>query len=113
MPLLVSCTAASAESHGHDPPAACLAVGAACYGAVDDQPGRIAAIRQHALDDLLRRQLSGVGFLAHLRSWGYDEPEILPSSNRPICLTGADVGRYPGNPIPWQEELAQPKEDGW
>jgi hypothetical protein len=39
----------------------------------------------------------------HLR--GYDEPEILPSSSRQICLTGADVGQvasfirsWPGNP---------------
>jgi hypothetical protein len=24
---------------------------------------------------------------------GYDEPEILPSSTRPICLMGADVGQ--------------------
>jgi hypothetical protein len=23
---------------------------------------------------------------------GYDEPEILPSSTRPICLIGADAG---------------------
>src|SRR5262245_39625462 len=34
-----------------------------------------------------------VGFLSHLRSpEGYDEPEILPSSSRQICLTRADAG---------------------
>ena len=32
----------------------------------------------------------------HLRSLtGYDEPEILPSSTRPICLIGADAGQQP------------------
>jgi len=25
---------------------------------------------------------------------GYDEPEILPSSIRSICLIGADAGQY-------------------
>ena len=35
------------------------------------------------LDDLLGRQVAGLGFLSHLRSsWGYDEPEILRSSSR-------------------------------
>lgn len=82
----------------------------ACYGAVDDQPGRIAAIRQHALDDLLRRQPAGVGFRLIIAPRGFAEPEILPFSNSPICLTGGDVGCYAGNPIPWQEELAQPKK---
>ena len=34
------------------------------------------------------------GFLSHLRSLkGYDEPEILPSSTRRICLIGADAGQ--------------------
>ena len=34
------------------------------------------------------------GFLSHLRSFeGYDEPEILPSSTRPICPIGADAGQ--------------------
>jgi hypothetical protein len=33
------------------------------------------------------------GLLAHLRSLkGYDEPEVLPSSTRRICLIGADAG---------------------
>ena len=33
------------------------------------------------------------GFPSHLRSLkGYDEPEILPSSTRPICLMSADGG---------------------
>ena len=37
--------------------------------------------------------LNRPGFLSHLRSLkGYDEPEILPTSNCQICLTGADVG---------------------
>ena len=27
---------------------------------------------------------------------GYDDPEILPSSSRNICLTGADVGHFGG-----------------
>src|SRR6202023_2658197 len=43
--------------------------------------------------DLFRRFLHRPGFLSHLRSLkGYDEPEILPSSTRPICLIGADAG---------------------
>jgi len=34
------------------------------------------------------------GFLSHLRSFnGYDGPEILPFSTRPICLIGADAGQ--------------------
>src|SRR6202047_895216 len=51
---------------------------------------------RHAADvlhDLFRRFLHRPGFLSHLRSLkGYDEPEILPSSTRPICLMGAGVG---------------------
>src|ERR1700730_1436419 len=44
--------------------------------------------------DLFRRFLHRPGFLSHLRSLkGYDEPEILPSSTRPICLIGADAGQ--------------------
>src|SRR3981081_3779252 len=44
--------------------------------------------------DLCRRFLGRPGFLSHLRSLkGYDEPEIIPSSTRPICLMGADVGQ--------------------
>src|SRR5580700_5596571 len=44
--------------------------------------------------DLFRRFLHRPGFLSHLRSLkGYDEPEILPSSTRQICLMGADVGQ--------------------
>src|SRR5271167_4675113 len=27
--------------------------------------------------------------------WSYDEPEILPCSTRPICLTSADGGQPP------------------
>src|ERR1700724_2049511 len=46
------------------------------------------------LHDLFCRFLHRPGFLSHLRSLkGYDEPEILPSSTRPICLIGADAGR--------------------
>src|SRR5712671_6720159 len=44
--------------------------------------------------DLFRRFLHRPRFLSHLRSLkGYDEPEILPSSTRPICLIGADGGQ--------------------
>src|SRR5262245_10931800 len=46
--------------------------------------GRVAFAHRpaDAFDDLLGRQGVGVGFLSHLRSpEGYDEPEILPSSN--------------------------------
>src|ERR1700675_1451858 len=44
--------------------------------------------------NLFRRFLHRPGFLSHLRSLkGYDEPEILPSSTRPICLIGADAGQ--------------------
>src|SRR5213075_1725366 len=67
--------------------------------------------RQHDADLLLRRKLPPCGapdllhnlicrflhrpgFLPHLRSFnGYDGPEILPSSTRPICLIGADAGQ--------------------
>src|ERR1700688_5048799 len=46
--------------------------------------------------DLFRRFLHRPGFLSHLRSLkSYDEPEILPSSTRPICLIGADAGQSP------------------
>src|ERR1700720_2462411 len=52
---------------------------------------------RHAADvlhDLFRRFLHRPGFPSHLRSLkGYDEPEILPSSTRPICLMGADAGQ--------------------
>src|SRR6185436_15534930 len=45
------------------------------------------------LDNLLCRFLHRPGSLSHLRSFnGYDGPEILPSSTRPFCLTGADAG---------------------
>src|ERR1700730_11431680 len=45
------------------------------------------------LHDLFCRFLHRPGFLSHLRSLkGYDEPEILPSSTRRICLIGADAG---------------------
>src|SRR6202035_2564454 len=45
------------------------------------------------LHDLFCRFLHRPGFLSHLRSFkGYDEPEILPSSTRRICLIGADAG---------------------
>src|ERR1700730_3217975 len=45
------------------------------------------------LHDLFCRFLHQPGFLSHLRSLkGYDEPEILPSSTRRICLIGADPG---------------------
>src|SRR2546422_2809250 len=45
------------------------------------------------LHDLFCRLLHRPGFLSHLRSLkGYDEPEILPSSTRRICLIGADAG---------------------
>ncbi len=45
------------------------------------------------LDDLFSRCSHRPGFLSHLRSLiGYDEPEILPSSTRQICLIGADAG---------------------
>src|SRR3984893_19420725 len=44
--------------------------------------------------DLFRRFLYRPGFLSDLRSLkAYDEPEILPSSTRPICLIGADAGQ--------------------
>src|SRR5580704_14961096 len=46
------------------------------------------------LHDLFCRFLHRPGFLSHLRSFkGYDEPEILPSSTRRICLIGADAGQ--------------------
>src|SRR4029077_3582798 len=46
------------------------------------------------LHDLFCRFLHRPGFLSHLRSLqGYDEPEILPSSTRRICLIGADAGQ--------------------
>src|SRR6185436_10537076 len=46
------------------------------------------------LDNLLCRFLHRPGSLSHLRSFnGYDGPEILPSSTRPFCLTGADAGQ--------------------
>jgi hypothetical protein len=48
------------------------------------------------LHNLFRRLPRRPGFLSHLRSLkGYDEPEIIPSSTRPICLMGADVGQQP------------------
>src|SRR6202011_1871648 len=50
--------------------------------------------------DPFRRFLHRPGFLSHLRSLkGYDEPEILPSSTRQICLIGADGGHQPPVPI--------------
>jgi len=46
------------------------------------------------LHDLCFRFLLQHEFLSHLRSLkGYDEPEILPSSTHPICLTSADGGQ--------------------
>src|SRR5262249_58221271 len=49
------------------------------------------------LQDLCRRFFHRPRFLSHLRSLkNYDEPEILPSSTRPICLTRADGGQAPG-----------------
>src|SRR5450631_1468089 len=35
---------------------------------------------------------TGPDFCLIFAPHGYDEPEILPSENHPICLTGADVG---------------------
>jgi hypothetical protein len=53
---------------------------------------------RHAVDilhNLFRRLPRRLGFLSHLRSLkGYDEPEILPSSIRRICLKGADGRQY-------------------
>src|ERR1700719_4512322 len=55
------------------------------------------------LHDLFRRFLHRPGFLSHLRSLkGYDEPEILPSSTRPICLIGADGGHQDH----WEDPVA-------
>ena len=47
---------------------------------------------------------------------GYDEPEILPSSSRQICLTGADFGQdvtqvqivtLDGTDIGWSQSIAE------
>src|SRR4029077_18442034 len=55
--------------------------------------------------DLFRRFLHRPGFLSHLRSWkGYDEPEILPSSTRQICLIGADAGQWRTNMCPIMDD---------
>src|SRR3984893_10222136 len=52
------------------------------------------------LHDLFCRFLHQPGFLSHLRSLkGYDEPEILPSSTRRICLIGADPGQAELRPL--------------
>ena len=55
----------------------------------------VALVRRPAdvLDDLFGRQVGGPGIsVSSSLLAGYDEPEILPSSSRQICLTGADVG---------------------
>src|SRR5882724_532694 len=61
------------------------------------RPSRTMRIFSSAADGLhksLRRRTTRHGFLSHFcSSYRYDEPEILPSSNRQICLTGPDPGQ--------------------
>jgi hypothetical protein len=48
--------------------------------------------RHHRQHDVLREstRFARPGFLLHLRSFGYEEPEILPSERPSICLRAAD-----------------------
>src|SRR5450631_3966125 len=56
---------------------------------------------------------TGPDFCLIFAPHGYDEPEILPSENHPICLTGADVGQ-PGlnNAARAQERRADGGDNG-
>ena len=54
-------------------------------------------------DKFLGRNRGGIGFLSYLG--GYDEPEILRSSNCQICLRGAEAEHRRGADVrpDWQE----------
>src|SRR5271169_2385397 len=59
--------------------------------------GRILLSRRPAdvPHNLLGRPVRCLGSLSHLRSsYGYDEPEILPSSSRRLCPMSADPGQH-------------------
>src|SRR5450631_3416303 len=48
--------------------------------------------RRMSFTTLSAGSFTGPDFCLIFAPHGYDEPEILPSKNHPICLTGADVG---------------------